>query len=93
MGCHALLKGTFLMEGLNLCLLNWQLKYFGMSATWEALSRISLFCPSWIDWYREVCRMNHMSMEIASQRERQWTPLETTQGHYPMFHGHVLPSA
>ena len=26
-GCHALLQGTFLMEGLNPRLLNWQVKF------------------------------------------------------------------
>ena len=61
---------------------------FTTSASWEALSRISLFCQSWIDWCREVCRMSHLPTETASQRETQWTPQETHT-----FHGDVLPSA
>lgn len=85
---HALLPGTLLVEGLNLRLLNWQVKFLTTSASWEALGRISLFCPSWIDWCRGVCRMSHLPAETASQRETQWTPQETRT-----CRGDVLPSA
>ena len=30
-GCHALLQGTFLMEGLNPRLLNWQVKFLPLA--------------------------------------------------------------
>ena len=39
MGCHALLQGIFLTQGLNphlLCLLHWQVGSFTTSGTWEA---------------------------------------------------------
>ena len=45
-GCHSLLQGIFLTQGLNLrllCLLHWQVEFFTTRATWEApLSEVTL---------------------------------------------------
>ena len=41
-GCHFLLQGIFLTQGLNLCLLNWQVDFFNLLSQWERMRKLRL---------------------------------------------------
>ena len=71
-GCHCLLQGIFLTQGLNLCLLHWQADSLPMSHQWSP-NHIITEVFIWIKWFNTIekeatCSHSEKSRSVLPKR-------------------------